>query len=213
VKLGRDEKEKPVSSDIAARQESIELEALGFARPPAGVIAGLKDSKAARVTNAENRRILRISGTVEVKTESMQRFEVSPADDSGIAVVRYSMEEEFAGGLVGKGIAAHIGLFRPDGTNTFTGAERITGTLDDREGTFTITDAGFYDVNNIVHGRWTVVAGSGTRDLTGLRGSGEFTVATFDGVPRSIYLIDFWFQEDDDAEEMILPNPESARLI
>lgn len=201
-----------MSSDIAARQESIELEALGFARPPAGVIAGLRDSKAARITDAEGRRIIRTSGTVEVKVESMDRVEVSPADDSGIALVRYSMEEEFSGGLVGKGVASHVGLFRSDGTNTFTGAERIHGTVDDREGSFTITDAGFYDVNNIVHGRWTVVAGSGTGNLVGLRGSGEFTVATFDGVPRSIYIIDFWF-EDDDSGEIALPNPESARLI
>lgn len=199
-------------SDIAAQQESIELEALGFARPPAGVIAGLRHSKAAQVTDPENRRIIRISGTVEVKIETMDRTEVSPADDSGITLVRYSMEEEFSGGLVGKGTASHVGLFREDGTNTFTGAERITGTLDGRDGSFTISDAGFYDVHNIVHGRWTVVAGSGTAGLTGLRGSGEFTVATFDGVPRSIYIIDCWF-EDDDSQEMGLPNPAAARLI
>lgn len=199
-------------SDIAAQQESVELEALGFARPPAGVIAGLRASQAARVTDPENRRIIRISGTVEVKVETMERVKVSPADDSGIDLVRYSMEEEFAGGLVGRGIASHVGLFRPDGTSTFTGAERITGSLDGREGSFTISDAGFYDVQNIVHGRWTVVAGSGTGGLAGLRGAGEFTVATFDGVPRSIYIIDCWF-EDDDSEEMIPPNPESARLV
>ena len=80
-----------------------------------------------------------------------------------------------------------------------------------RASSFTITDAGFFDVNDIVHGRWTVVAGSGTGELTGLRGAGEFTVATFDGVLRSIYVIDCWFENDDDPAGP--PGPESVRPI
>lgn len=196
-------------TDMAAQRESTELEALGFTHPPAGVIEGLRDSKAAHVTRAEHHPVIRVSGTVEVS--NVERHEVSPADDSGITVVRYAMDEEFSGGLVGKGTAAHIGVLRSDGSNTFTGAERISGVLNDREGSFTITDAGFFDVNDIVHGRWTVVAGSGTGELTGLRGAGEFTVATFDGVLRSIYVIDCWFENDDDPAGP--PGPESVRPI
>lgn len=111
-----------------------------------------------------------------VSTVTVTRYEptvISEADDSGIALVSTVLHEEFTGSLAGTGIADHIRISQPDG-DTFTGIERFTGTLEGRPGSFALTAEG-YTVDDIVHGRWTVIAGSATGALKGLRGHGAFT--------------------------------------
>jgi Protein of unknown function (DUF3224) len=104
----------------------------------------------------------------------LDRRQFSPADDSGVSLVSTHMEEQFTGGLVGHGMAEHLRVTRPDGSDTFTGLERFTGTLGGRSGSFVLTAAG-ETAGGVVRGVWEVVAGSGTGELAGLRGHGVFT--------------------------------------
>lgn len=169
-------------------------ESNGFTRPPSGA-ARVLQPPVGKPVGYENRG--QVSGHLAVKLETFWEEELSPADESGMALQRYGMHEEFTGGIVGLGNASHLRVTRKDGQNTFNGIERITGTLAGRKGSFVITDAGFYDQHNIVHGRWTVVAGSGTDELVGLRAEGEFIVAIdLASGPTSIYKLDYWFEED-----------------
>jgi hypothetical protein len=127
---------------------------------------------------------------------------ISPADDSGMSVVGYGMTEEFSGGITGTGTASHIAVVRADGSGSATGAERITGTLAGRRGSFTISSAGYNDTNGIAHGRWTVVAGSGTGELTGLRGEGDFHVARqIPGGPLAIDTFTYGFENQEPTDE------------
>jgi hypothetical protein len=109
-----------------------------------------------------------------VLVTGLDRRQVSPADDSGISLVSTRMQEQFTGGLVGQGIADHLRVTRPDGSDTFTGVERFTGSLGDRSGSFVLTADG-QTAGGVVRGVWQVVPGSGTGGLAGLRGHGVFT--------------------------------------
>ena len=65
----------------------------------------------------------------------------------------------------------------------------MTGTLAGRAGTFLLQDAGTVD-GSIVSGNWFVVPGSGTGQLTGLRGEGGFRANL--GAGAQVHL-DYWF--------------------
>ncbi|RKE17831.1 DUF3224 domain-containing protein [Streptomyces sp. TLI_171] len=60
-------------------------------------------------------------------------------------------------------------------TGVFTGLELLTGRLDGREGTFVLEEHGAFHEDGTVTCTFTVVPGTGTGALTGLRGSGEYT--------------------------------------
>lgn len=63
------------------------------------------------------------------------------------------------------------------------GYERFEGAVDGRKGTFVARHDTAYDENGI-EDRWTVIAGSGTGELTGLSGTGTATaVMGSDSVP------------------------------
>jgi hypothetical protein len=164
------------------------IETLGFAAPPPDASARL----APRDAGDDVRRW--VSGVVTIQSDSYKRSEIHPADESGMALVSITMTEDFSGGLIGTGVAVHIGVQRPGGVISGTGVERIVGSLDGREGSFTISSAAYYDNNNIGHGRWVAVAGSGTGDLVGLRAEGDFTVAWTPNGPVSIYNLAYCFE-------------------
>jgi hypothetical protein len=99
---------------------------------------------------------------------------ISPADDSGIMLVETTLKERFSGGLNGDAIAKHLRVMHQDGTGTFTCVERFAGSLDGLSGSFALSAEGFTDEASVVHGRWEIVPGSGTGELTGLRGFAAF---------------------------------------
>jgi Protein of unknown function (DUF3224) len=78
---------------------------------------------------------------------------------------------------------------RQDGSASFVGIERVTGSVGDRAGSFLLQDAGTLE-GNTVNGEWFVIPGSGMGELNGLRGEGGFTAEL--GEHASITL-DYWF--------------------
>jgi hypothetical protein len=89
----------------------------------------------------------------------------------------------------GIGVADHIRLLHPDGTGISTGIERIEGTVNGRTGSIILTAYGRNDSATNVSGAWTVQPGSGTAELTGLRGRGSYTAA--------IDSVGHWYAEDE----------------
>lgn len=63
--------------------------------------------------------------------------------------------------------------YRADGTATFIGLERVTGRLGNRSGSFVLEHSGSFE-GGMARASWFVVAGSGTGELSGLRGEGGF---------------------------------------
>lgn len=98
--------------------------------------------------------------------------------DGGPKVTRTTVTNTYTGTIQGQGKQAYLGLYRNDdpdgwGTGAWVGLEQITGQLGDRKGSFAVQQRGSFDASG-VQGAWEVVDGSGTGELTRLRGQGTF---------------------------------------
>jgi hypothetical protein len=82
----------------------------------------------------------------------------------------------YEGDMTGESNAENILYYRPDGSGTTVGFERITGTVGGKSGSFVIQHDGVFSNGPdgySIDGTWTIVEGSGTDALQGLRGSGS----------------------------------------
>lgn len=108
----------------------------------------------------------------------------------GPALSKIHVEESFSGDISGEGVVEFLQAARADGSASFVGIERVTGTVGGRNGTFLLQDAGTV-LDNIVSGDWFVIPGSGTGELNGLRGTGGFRANLGEGA--QVHL-DYWFE-------------------
>ena len=127
------------------------------------------------------------TGRIDVKTYEPQPYE-EVAD--GPNLVEIHVTETFSGDIEGEGVVRFLQAVRTDESASFVGIERVTGSIDGRRGSFLLQDAGTLE-GQTVKGDWFVIPGSGTGELTGLRGEGGFTAQL--GQHASITL-DYWFE-------------------
>jgi hypothetical protein len=127
------------------------------------------------------------TGRIDVKT-----YEPQPYDqlDDGPDLVEIHVTETFSGDIEGDGVVRFLQAIRADGSASFVGIERVTGSIAERRGSFLLQDAGTLE-GNLVKGDWFVIPGSGTGKLAGLRGEGGFEAEL--GQHASITL-DYWFE-------------------
>jgi uncharacterized protein DUF3224 len=85
------------------------------------------------------------------------------------------VEKTFTGDLTGEGHVEYLMMYAADGTATFVGLERIVGELAGRAGSFVLQRTGVFE-GGIAKESYSVVAGSGTGALQGLRGHGTSAV-------------------------------------
>jgi hypothetical protein len=90
-------------------------------------------------------------------------------------MTRASVKKTFTGDLDGEGQVEYLMLYRADGSATFLGMERVTGRIGDRRGSFVLQRTGVFE-NGLAKESYTVVPGSGTGDLAGLKGEGKSAV-------------------------------------
>lgn len=108
------------------------------------------------------------------------RFEVKSWDEKpyaemgdGRKLTRASVTQRFTGDIEGEGSVQWLMYYRTDGTAQFVGLQQVTGAIGERRGSFVLETSGTYD-GTTARASWTVVAGSATDDLTGLRGRGQY---------------------------------------
>jgi hypothetical protein len=128
------------------------------------------------------------TGTIEVTGWVPEPYDEL---DGASSLVGIEVTELFHGDIEGGGRARMLQALRPDGSATFVGHERVTATLAGRTGTFVFQDAGTLSPTGDVDGSWFVVPGSGTGELSGLRGEGSFAAAV--GESAAI-ILDYWFE-------------------
>ncbi|MFF8288821.1 DUF3224 domain-containing protein [Streptomyces sp. NPDC016309] len=91
-------------------------------------------------------------------------------------LARASVTNAFSGGIEAPAtICEYTIAYITEKTGTFTGMELLTGRLDGRRGSFTVEERGSFHPDGTVTCVFEVVAGSGTGELAGLRGTGSFT--------------------------------------
>ena len=120
-------------------------------------------------------------------TFKVKSWDEKPYDemDGGPKLTRASITKSFTGDIEGEGALEYLMMYRDDGTASFIGLERITGRVGDRAGSFVLEHAGTSD-SSIATATWSVVPGSGTGDLRGLKGVGGFSSGHAESYPMTL---------------------------
>lgn len=109
------------------------------------------------------------TGTVEVTGWDEHAYD----DASGRPpLARATVRTILRGGICGEGMLEYLIAYHDDPKHADTvGMQRVVGELDGREGSFVLRLTGGY-ANGTVTEEWSVVPGSATDQLIGLRGHG-----------------------------------------
>ncbi|HEX8771880.1 MAG TPA: DUF3224 domain-containing protein [Acidimicrobiales bacterium] len=94
-------------------------------------------------------------------------------NSDGTRLTRAEVRQRFEGDVEGEGDAVWLMSYRPDGTARFVGLQRVTGTIGGKRGSAVLETIGDFD-GQVAEWRATVVRGTGTGQLEGLRGDGSF---------------------------------------
>jgi hypothetical protein len=137
----------------------------------------------------------RIGG--KVRTKATAKFKIQGWDEKpyaeiegGRKLTQASVKQALSGDVEGEGAVEWLMCYRPDKTADFVGLQRIVGRVADRSGSFVLVQTeGTFDGRQ-AKGRLSVVPDSGTGDLEGLRGTGEFS-APHGGEPSFSLHYDF----------------------
>lgn len=90
-------------------------------------------------------------------------------------MTRASVTKSFTGDIEGEGQVEYLMMYRSDGSAAFVGLERISGRIGDRTGTFVLQRTGVFEGGQAKES-YSVVPGSATGDLLGLKGNGNSAV-------------------------------------
>ncbi|HET7537883.1 MAG TPA: DUF3224 domain-containing protein [Candidatus Didemnitutus sp.] len=121
----------------------------------------------------------------------VQRSSAEPYDQTGgptLAEVR--LDEVFSGDIHGESPVRALQILRDDKSASLVSVQRFRGELGGRKGTFVLQGSELVEHGKI-RATWFVVPGSGTDELSGLRGEGGFE-GEFG--KSSVGTLDYWFE-------------------
>jgi len=122
---------------------------------------------------------------------TVQRSEATPYDQiASPALVEVRLTETFSGDIEGESPVRALQVLRDDKSACLVSMQRFRGTLGGREGTFVLQGSEIVQDGRI-EARWFVVPGSGTGDLSGLRGEGGFEGQFGKGSEATL---NYWFE-------------------
>lgn len=90
------------------------------------------------------------------------------------ALVEIRLHETFTGDIEGESPVRALQVLRSDHSASLVSVQRVHGKLSGRRGSFVLQGQEVVE-NGKIKATWFVVPGSGTGDLSGLRGEGGFT--------------------------------------
>ncbi len=93
--------------------------------------------------------------------------------EDGPKLTRAHIKRSFHGDLSGTGNLMYVMTYLGSGAASFTGFEKVVGSLGGRTGSFVLRHTGSYAEKATAE--YEVVPGSGTSELTGLSGTGGFS--------------------------------------
>ena len=103
-------------------------------------------------------------------------------------LTRAFVTNAFRGDIEGSGTLEYLMVYRADGSVPFIGLERVDGRIGGRAGSFVLRHEGTFQ-EGVAEARWSVVPGSGTGELRGLRGAGGFVARH--GEEQATYTLDY----------------------
>ncbi len=122
---------------------------------------------------------------------TVQSSEARPYDQTmGPALMEFTLSETFTGDIDGQSPVRALEVHRDDHSASIVSLQRFSGKLGGRQGTFVLQGSEFVEKGKI-RAKWFVVPGSGTGDLSRLRGEGGFEGEFGKG---SDGWLDYWFE-------------------
>jgi hypothetical protein len=109
---------------------------------------------------------------------------------AGPALMEVHLSETFVGDIEGYSPVRSLQILRDDKSASLVSMQRFHGKLGGRQGTFVLQGSEIVENGNIT-ARWFVVPGSGTDELSGLRGEGGFEGGFGKGSDATL---DYWFE-------------------
>lgn len=95
------------------------------------------------------------------------------AVDGASKLTRALVTKTYTGDIAGTSTTEWLMAYAPDGTATFVGMERISGTFGERAGSLVVQHVGTF-ADGAATAELTVVAGSGSDAVEGASGAGSF---------------------------------------
>ncbi len=122
---------------------------------------------------------------------TVQSSQATPYDQtSSPALVEIHLVETFNGDIEGESPVRALQVLRDDHSASLVSVQRFRGTLGGRQGTFVLQGQETVE-NGKIRATWSVVPGSGTGNLSGLRGEGGFEGDFGKG---SNGVLEYWFE-------------------
>ena len=117
-----------------------------------------------------------------MKKTANARFAIKSWDEKAYSegedlpkLTRASVTKALTGDIDGEGQTEYLMMYRTDGSAMFVGLERVTAQIDGKSGTFVLQRLGVFE-NGEAKESYSVVPGSATGELDGLRGEGNSAV-------------------------------------
>jgi len=122
---------------------------------------------------------------------TVQSSEAKPYDQTASpALIEMRLSETFTGDIDGESPVRALQVLRDDQSACLVSMQRVRGKLDGRQGSFVLQGSEVVESGKI-KATWFVVPGSGTGDLSGLRGEGGFEGHFGKGSDGTL---DYWFE-------------------
>lgn len=100
----------------------------------------------------------------------------------GDKLTRASVVKSYSGDIEGEGRLEYLMRYREDGSAEFYGLERVVGDVAGDSGSFVLRHTGTFEAGEMTQ-HSEVLRGSGTAELTGLRGQIELTAGHQEDYP------------------------------
>ena len=129
--------------------------------------------------------------TRAVAKVTVQSAQAIPYDETASpALLEIRLNETFTGDIEGESPVRALEVRRDDRSASLVSMQRFRGRLGGREGSFVLQGQETVEDGQIT-ATWSVVPGSGTRELSGLRGEGGFAGQFGKGSDATL---DYWFE-------------------
>jgi hypothetical protein len=117
------------------------------------------------------------SANFAIKSWDEKTWEGKPASEvTGAKLTRAEVTYSYQGEIEGEATLQYLMSYNEDGTGTYVGLERVVGRIGERSGSFTLQHIGTFDPSSVT-ATLSVVRGSASDELHGLRGKAEVVLA------------------------------------
>jgi hypothetical protein len=157
-----------------------------FANPQSKEQGHMAQRKEGAQSQPNTRTRTRAKAKITVQNSAARPYDQTASP----ALMEIRLNETFTGDIDGESPVRALQVLRDDQSASLVSIQRFRGKLGGRQGTFVLQGSEIVE-NGRIKATWFVVPGSGTDDLSGLRGEGGFEGQFREGSDGTL---DYWFE-------------------